>query len=258
METLTLITGASTGIGEQLAHLCAENGRGLVLLARNQDKLEALAKTLQERHGVRVETVVQDLSEPNAAARTNREHEERGLEIGTLINNAGFGSLGAFHETDIEMQLSMVRLNVEALTELTHRFLPPMIARGRGQILNVASTAALQPGPYMAVYYATKAYVLAFSEAVTEELRGTGVTVTALCPGPTRTEFQARANMGDSPLARFGLLDARPVAELGYRAMERGRAVAIPGLLNKMLALSVRVSPRAAVRRVVRHLNLSH
>ncbi len=169
-----------------------------MLLARSQDKLEALGKTLQDRNSVRVEIVARDLAAPNAVEGTRSEVEGRGLEIGTLINNAGFGNLGGFHETALELQLSMLRLNIEALTELTHRFLPPMIARGRGQILNVASTAALQPGPFMAVYYATKAYVLSFSEAIAEELRGTGVTVTALCPGPTRTEFQARANMGGS------------------------------------------------------------
>ena len=215
MDRFTLITGASTGIGEALAHISAENGRDLVLLARSQDKLETLEKKLEDDHGIRVEIVVQDLAIGNAAERTGSELERRGIEIGTLVNNAGFGNLGAFHETDLDMQLSMLRLNIEVLTELTHRFLPPMIARGRGQILNVASTAALQPGPFMAVYYATKAYVLSFSEAITEELRGTGVTVTALCPGPTRTEFQARANMGSSRLARYGLQDARPVAELG-------------------------------------------
>ncbi len=258
MESFTLITGASTGIGKALAHISAENGRDLVLLARSQDKLETLGKTLQDDHGVRVEIVVQDLATGDAAERTRSELEGRGLEIGTLVNNAGFGNLGAFHETDLDLQLSMLRLNIEALTELTHRFLPLMIARGHGQILNVASTAALQPGPFMAVYYATKAYVLSFSEALTEELRGTGVTVTALCPGPTRTEFQTRAKMGSSRVARYGLQDARPVAELGYRAMERGQAVAIPGLLNRLMALSVRLSPRAAVRRVVRHLNLAH
>lgn len=258
MDKFTLITGASTGIGKALAHISAENGRDLVLLARSQDKLETLGKTLQDEHGVRVEILVQDLAASKGAQRARSEIEGRGLEIGTLINNAGFGNLGAFHETELDMQLSMLCLNIEALTELTHRFLPPMIARGSGQILNVASTAALQPGPFMAVYYATKAYVLSFSEAVTEELRGTGVTVTALCPGPTRTAFQARANMGGSRLARFGLQDARPVAEIGYRAMERGQAVAIPGSLNRLMALSVRFSPRAAVRRVVRHLNLAH
>ncbi len=258
MGRFTLITGASTGIGKALAHISAENGRDLVLLARSPDKLETLGKTLHDEHGVSVEIVVQDLATGNAVETTRRKLEERGLEIGTLVNNAGFGNLAAFHETDLDMQLSMLRLNIEAVTELTHRLLPPMIARGRGQILNVASTAALQPGPFMAVYYATKAYVLSFSEAITEELRGTGVTVTALCPGPTRTEFQARANMGGSRLARFGLQDARPVAAIGYRAMERGQAVAIPGLLNRLLALTVRVSPRAAVRRIVRHLNLAH
>jgi hypothetical protein len=180
---------------------------------------------------------------------------ERQIEIETLINNAGFGSLGRFHETPLDRQLAMLRLNVSALTDLTHRFLPAMIARGRGRILNVASTAGLQPGPWMAVYYASKAYVVSFTEALAEELRGTGVTATALLPGPTATEFQARADMAGSGLVRLGMADARSVAEAGYRGMEAGRVMVIPGIANRVLSLAVRFSPRWAVRRVVSGLN---
>jgi short-subunit dehydrogenase len=152
----------------------------------------------------------------------------------------------------------MVQLNITALTHLTRLFLPNMVEKGRGRILNVASTASFQPGPFMAVYYATKAYVLSFSEALTEELRGTGVTVTALCPGVTATEFQARAKTADSGLIRLGMQDAGFVAKVGYRAMVKGKAVAVPGLVNRFLVLVVRLSPRFAVRRVVRHLNLGN
>lgn len=255
---MTLVTGASTGIGRELAKLSAERGRGVVLLARSEDKLAALGKELQASHGVHVETLVQDLSVPGAVEATFDAIRAKGIEVDRLINNAGFGSLGAFHEAELETELEMLRLNVVALTELTHRFLGPMIARGRGRVLNVASTAAFQPGPFMAVYYASKAYVLSFSEAVAEELRGTGVTVTALCPGPTRTEFQARAHMESSALLRLGMQDARSVATVGFRAMEKGKVVAIPGLTNRLAAWSVRFSPRAAVRRVVRRLNLGN
>ena len=256
MSTFTLVTGASTGIGRELAKLCAADKRNVVLVARSEDKLEALAETLRSDHGVDVEVLVRDLQDPEAAEKTHLEVRSRGLEIDTLINNAGFGYLGPFHEAEPSNQLDMIHLNVTALTHLTRLFLPELVARKRGQILNIASTASFQPGPFMAVYYATKAYVLSFSEALSEELRGTGVTVTALCPGVTDTGFQARAQSADSRLIRLGMQDARFVAEVGYRAMVRGKAVAIPGLANRFLALVVRLSPRSAVRRVVRRLNL--
>jgi short-subunit dehydrogenase len=256
MATFTLITGASTGIGRELAELCAADRRNVVLLARSEDKLQSLADALRERYAVDVEVLVQDLEKPEAPETTRAELSSRGVEIDALINNAGFGYLGPFHEADPDNQLGMLQLNVTALTQLTRLFLPDFVARGRGQILNIASMASFQPGPFMAVYYATKAYVLSFSEALSEELRGTGVTVTALCPGVTATGFQARARTADSNLIRFGTQDARGVARVGYRAMVRGKAVAIPGLANRFLALVVRLSPRAAVRRVVRRLNL--
>jgi len=257
--TFTLITGASSGIGRELARVCAREGRNLFLVARTETALEAIASEL--RHGdapVRVESLPIDLSDDGAPAQVAEEADARGLEIDTVINNAGFGQLGPFHEMELDDALSMLRLNVLTLTELTRRFLPDMLERGAGRVLNVASTAAFQPGPFMALYYASKAYVLSFSEALSEETRGTGVTVTALCPGTTKTGFQERAKLDGSGLVRLGLADARSVAEVGYRAMMAGRVVVVPGLVNKLLAGLVRLSPRSAVRRVVRVLNLGH
>jgi hypothetical protein len=250
-----LITGASAGIGLELARIAAGKGRNLILVARSKDRLAELARSLAAEHRIEAEVVPLDLALPDAPAILFQEISSRGIDVGVLVNNAGFGSVGLFHEIPLERQLEMLRLNVCALTHLTHLFLPAMVRKGEGRVLNVASTAGLQPGPLMAVYYATKAYVLSFSEALTEELRGTGVTVTALLPGPTRTEFQRRAGMEGSGLTRLGMADARSVAELGYRAMEAGRAVAIPGLANRLLALTVRLSPRALVRKIVKRLN---
>ena len=190
-----------------------------------------------------------------APARLHREALARKLEIDELINNAGFGSLGAFHEVSLEEQLDLLTLNVVALTHLSRLFLPAMVEAGRGRILNVASTAAFQPGPLMAVYYASKAYVLSLSEALAEELRGTEVTVTALCPGVTRTEFHSKARMQGSGLTRMGMANARTVAEVGFQAMVAGRALAVPGFLNRLLLFAVRLGPRFLVRRIVRELN---
>jgi len=256
MSTYTLVTGASSGIGRELAKICAADKRNLVLLARREAELTALADSLTSEHGVKAEVLVQDLGKADAAAETRDEISSRGLEIDTLINNAGFGFLGTFRDADPENQLDMLRVNIGALTHLTRLFLPPMVERGHGRILNLASMASFQPGPFMAVYYATKAYVLSFSEALSEELRGTGVTVTAVCPGVTATGFQERAQAADSRLIRLGTQDAGFVANAGYRAMVRGKAVAIPGAMNRLLSLVVRLSPRFAVRRVVRYLNL--
>lgn len=248
-----LITGASAGIGRELALLFARDGHDVILVARSEGKLLALAEELRQLHGVQASVIAEDLSLPGAAERVVQATE--GTTVDFLVNNAGFGVYGAFIDTDGARELEMIRLNVIALTELTKLYLPGMAERGDGRVLNVASTAAFQPGPGMAVYFATKAYVLSFSEAVAEEMRGTGVTVTALCPGATHTEFAAGARMEKSNLFQQpGIMDAATVAQEGYEAMMRGTVVAITGARNKVLAQSVRFVPRAVIRRLTRKL----
>jgi short-subunit dehydrogenase len=248
---VALVTGASSGLGLELATIAARDGHDLVLVARRRDRLESIAKGLREEFGAAVTIIVRDLAESEAARVVAQEVEARGLSVELLVNNAGLGVHGPFAETPLDRELAMIRVNLVALTELTKRVLPEMIARGRGRILNVASTAAFQPGPLMAVYYATKAYVLSFSEAIASEVAGSGVTVTALCPGPTRTEFGKAAGMLETRLFRSPLVrDARSVAEAGYRGMKRGRRVVIPGIGNWILAEAVRFTPRRLVTAV--------
>jgi len=252
MENPTaLITGASTGIGKEIARLCAAGGANLVLVARRKERLEQIAKTLAEELHVDAKVIDADLSKESACQTIMDRLSQWNVEIDVLINNAGFGTNGAFTTQDESSQLDMIRVNVTSLVELTHKLLPGMRQRGRGRILNVASTAAFQPGPRMATYYATKAFVLSFSEALYEELRGSGVTVTCLCPGPTDTEFADRANMKGKPLFKMGTLSAQHVAKVGYRAMQRGKPLVVTGFFNKLLAFSVRFAPRWLVRRVV-------
>jgi len=251
---VALVTGASGGIGRALAEQFARAGTNLVLSARNGAALEALAADWRTRHGILVTVFPADLSRPGAAQALFEAVSAAGIRIDYLVNNAGVGTFGTFAESDLDAQLAMMRLNMEALTVLTHRFLPAIRAR-RGKILNVASTAAFQPGPYMAVYYATKAYVLLFSEALGAELSGTGVTVTALCPGPTASGFQDQAAMGDSALVKGKRLPAaEPVAAAGYRAMLAGRPVYIPGLVNRVLAFSVRLTPRGVITAISKRM----
>jgi len=197
-----LVTGASSGIGLELARLFAAGGYGLVLVARSGGKLEELANELRNRHGVDVRVMAIDLARPESSEELVRELEQAGVAVDVLVNNAGFATFGPFAETHLRAELEELQLNVVTLTHLTKKLLPGMLARRRGGVLNVASTAAFQPGPLMAVYYASKAYVLSFTEALAEELRGTGVTISALCPGPTVTGFQKRAAMEDSGLFR--------------------------------------------------------
>ncbi len=250
---LAVVTGATVGIGCELSRLLARDGHDLAVVARDEARLRQVAEELSGRHGVDVTWVVQDLSRPGAAAGLVTRLAERPVDV--LVNNAGFGTFGPFAETDLEASLRMIRLNVSALTELTGLLLPAMLERGAGRILNVASTAAFQPGPLMAVYYATKAYVLHFSEALAEELRGSPVTVTALCPGPTKTEFHKRADMEGSGLLRhLGVMDAASVAAAGYRGMLSGRRIVIPGVMNKAGPLALRIAPRRLTTRVVRRL----
>jgi short-subunit dehydrogenase len=250
-----LVTGASSGIGLELAKLFASDGYHVVLVARSVDALQALAKELEARTGAVATVLVRDLADPGAPPELLKRLEADGIDVDVLVNNAGYGTYGRFAETDTVKELGMIQLNVTALTHLTKLFLGGMLRRRRGAILNVASTAAFQPGPLMAVYYATKAYVLSFSEALANELQGTGVTVTTLCPGPTLTGFQSVARMEGVRLVKSPLvLDAAAVARAGYEGMRRGKTIVIPGLGNKLLAQSIRFTPRALVTRIVRAL----
>jgi hypothetical protein len=249
-----LITGASFGIGMELARIFARDGYNLVLVARSADKLRQLASELEKAHGTRSLILATDLTAPGAAAYVLDQTTRADITVDVLVNNAGFGQFGFFAENDLEECLKQIQLNITTLTHLTRLYLPGMIERKTGRILNVASTAAFQPGPLMAVYYATKAYVLHFSEAIANELKGTGVTATCLCPGATATEFHKRANITDIQLLRFGAMDARAVAEDGYRGLLAGKPVVISGFKNWLLAQSVRFSPRQMVTAVARKL----
>lgn len=250
---VALVTGASGGIGLELARLCAKGGHDLVLVARSGGKLDEIAKYLSGMYQIRVEKLAVDLTDPDAAERIAGAVEELGLAVDVLVNNAGFGEWGLFGRADAARQLAMIQVNVTALTHLTRLVLPGMVHRRRGRILNVASTAGFAPGPLMAVYYATKAFVISFSEAIGDELEGTGITVTALCPGPTRTGFAERAGLSGSNLfSGPNVMEAAAVAEAGYRGMLRGRPIVIPGIANKLLIQSLRVSPRWLVARITR------
>jgi short-subunit dehydrogenase len=254
---LALVTGASGGIGEELARILARHGHDLVLVARSADKLAALAERLELDHGIKVRAIAKDLARPEAAAELHEALAAEGLAVDVLVNNAGLGLLGKFAEMGIDDIVQMLRLDVEAPTLLTRLFLPSMLERGSGRILNLASTAAFQPGPLMAVYYATKAYVLSFSEALANEVAGTGVTVTALCPGPTETGFSSRAGSEQSRLFKGPTMDARTVAEAGYAGLMAGKPVVIPGLRNRLLAFGVRLAPRRVVTQIARRMQES-
>ncbi len=250
-----LITGASGGIGEELARRLAAAGTDVVLVARSAEKLAVLAADLVRAHGVQAHVLAQDLAAPAAADSIGRELAARGLTVDILINNAGFGTYGPFAETPADEEARMIQVNITALTLLTKQLLPRMLLRRHGRIMNVASTAAFQPGPLMAVYYASKAYVLSLSEALTNETAGTGVTVTCLCPGPTRTGFQDRARMRESKLfSTLTVASATDVARAGYEGMMAGRALVIPGVTNRIGVQLLRVAPRALVRRVIRSI----
>jgi short-subunit dehydrogenase len=255
MGPAALVTGASSGIGWELAKLFAEDRHDLVLVARRKKRLEELGRDLTAAFGVAVRVIAKDLSDPKAPVEIHQELSGAGVAIDSIVNNAGFGVYGLFAQTDLAKELAMIQVNAAAVTHLTKLFLPGMLERRSGRILNLASTAAFQPGPLMAVYYATKAYVLHFSEAIANELEGSGVTVTALCPGPTETEFQKDAGLEETRLFTGPLVtDARSVARAGYEGMKRGRRVVIPGLGNKLLAASVRLSPRRFVTAVARRI----
>jgi len=248
-----LITGASSGIGTELSRSYAKHGYSLILVARSADKLHTLAEELAKTYAVDARIFVSDLSKPESPQLVFDFCQQAGITVDVLVNNAGFADFGEFWQADWAKNAEMIDLNVKTLTHLTHLFLPGMVARKSGRVLNVASTAAFQPGPLMSVYYATKAYVLFFSEAIANELKGTGVTVTALCPGATASGFQAKAEMGDSKLVKGKQLPtSAEVAEFGYRAAEKGQVVAIHGFFNYIQSLVPRFLPRNLTTQVVR------
>jgi hypothetical protein len=248
-----LITGASSGIGAELARLCAAGGYDVVLVARQQAALDKLASALSREHGVSARALVADLAEPAAA----RAVFASAGAVDILINNAGFGLRGAYSETDWEAEARMIRVNVTALAHLTKLYLPGMIARRSGRILNVASTAAFVPGPFMAVYYASKAFALSFSLAVANEAEGTGVTVTALCPGPTRTNFFEAGGIGKTNLGKVPSMSAAEVARAGYDAMMEGKPEVIAGARNRWTIRGARFLPRPMLAKIARRLNSS-
>ena len=254
-DETVLITGASSGIGLELARCFAAEGCRLILLARSAPALETLAAELRQQYRIEARVLVADLALPETPRRIFDALTREGVAVDVLVNNAGFGAHGKFTELPLHRQLDMVQVNVTALTQLTGLFLPGMIGRRRGGVMNIASVAAFQSGPRMAVYYATKAFVLSFSEAVAVETRGMGVTVTAVCPGPTRTNFGKAANYRSTRTPVRGAMTAQAVAVHGHRAFRRGRFVVISGLPNRLLTVIVRLSPRFVVRRVVAWLN---
>jgi short-subunit dehydrogenase len=250
-----LVTGASSGLGLELARLFAGDGHDVVLVARRKPELEVLAARLVAERGVKAHVIPEDLSDAAAPVRLVAELGRRGLDIEFLVNNAGFGARGPFVELELKRQLDMIQVNIATLAHLTALLLPGMIARKSGRILNLGSTAGFQPGPGMAVYYATKAFVNSFTEALAFELRGTGVTATLSCPGATLTEFGAVADSGRSRLFKAGAMAAAPVAAAAYRAMMSGRTTIIHGARNKAVIQVQRLAPRAAVRAVAARLN---
>lgn len=250
-----LITGASSGIGYELAKLFARDRFNLVLVARSQDKLARVADELRQEFGVASKIITLDLALPTSPAEIFQTVQQEAIAIDVLVNNAGFATYGLFAETDLAAELQMLQVNIVALTHLTKLFVREMIERKAGKVLNVASTAAFQPGPLMAVYCASKAYVLSFSEALANELQGSGIAVTALCPGPTASGFQKRADMEKSKLvSNQKIMDAETVAQVGYRGLMQGQTVVIPGWKNQLLAASVRFMPRNAVTNIVRNM----
>jgi short-subunit dehydrogenase len=255
VSATALITGASSGIGRALARAFARDGYGLVLVARRGAVLEELAAELSRDHGVTVRVMAIDLGEPQAAMRLFADLQEAGVIVDVLVNNAGFGMQGAFAALPIDRQLQMIHLNVTALTALTRLLLPSMLERSRGGVLNIGSTAGFQPGPFMAVYYATKAYVISFTEALADELSGSGLRVSCLAPGPTATPFAAEAGAAESRLFQGDKMSVDDVARIGYEGWRDGKFLVIAGRRNWWRAAAVRILPRAYVRKIVRDLN---
>jgi short-subunit dehydrogenase len=255
MKNTALITGASNGIGLELAKIHASKGGDLVLVARNKSKLDEIKVTLERQFNIAVYTIVKDLSAINAAQEVYDETNKETIQIDYLINNAGFGDFGMFAETDWNKELQMINLNITSLTHFTKLYLKDMVKRRSGKIMNVASTAAFQSGPTMSVYCATKAYVLSFTEAISNEVNDKGITITALCPGATETGFQAAGGLEESKLFKNKKLpSAKEVAEYGYASMIKGKTVAIHGIMNYIMSNSIRFIPRSLVVKVSRKM----
>lgn len=256
MAGTALITGASSGIGKALAVEFAKHNHNLVLVARSKEKLEILKKELEKSYSITVTTITADLTTHSAPDAVYHEVEEQGIFIEYLVNNAGFGHFGEFADTEWHIEEEMIELNITALTHLTKHFLTDMQIKKGGKIMNVASTAAFQPGPLMSVYYATKAYVLSFSEAIAEELAHKGITVTALCPGPTESNFQKVANLEGSGLFKGRKIPtSEEVAAFGFEAMMQGKRVAIHGKQNWLMAAGTRLAPRKIVTSIVKKIS---
>jgi short-subunit dehydrogenase len=250
-----LVTGASGGIGVDLAECFARDGYDLILTARSEDALQAVATRLSNGFGVKATAIPNDLGAIGGGLRLAEEITKRGLTVDALVNNAGFGHAGALTAAPLGTSLGMIDLNVRALVELTHVYWDSMLKRGRGGVLNVASTAAFQPGPLMAIYYASKAFVLSFSEALWEEARGTGVHVSCLCPGPTASKFRERAGTGKTRLGKtIAVAPSMPVAQEGYEGFLRNRRVVVTGGRNKMMVGAVKMLPKGAVLSTVRRM----
>ncbi len=252
MRKTALITGASGGIGLELARCFARGGFDLVLTARDEIRLHQAADELSARFKINARIIAKDLSQPQAPHEIWKQLQEDHVHVDVLVNNAGFSTYGPFRETDLEIELQMMQVNIVALTHLSKLFLPAMIERKSGRILNVASTAAFAPGPLMAVYYASKAFVLSFSRALSNEVEGSGVRVCCLCPGMTTSGFQERAGMRDSLMMEAEMMDAATVARLGYRGLMRGQSVIIPGRRNRGFALLTRLLPAAKLAQIIR------
>lgn len=254
MKKTVLITGVSGGIGKELADLFARDSHNLVLVARNEAKLQEMAKEYKQKYGTHSIIIAKDVSATGMPQAVFAELQEKGIVVDYLINNAGFGLYGTFLETDLEQEVNMIDINIKALTVMTKLFLPDMVKRGHGGIMNVSSLVGFFPGPLMSVYYASKAYVLSFTEALENELRGTDVTVTALCPGVTATGFFNRSGMEEAPqMAKSGsVMTSSQVAKEGYHGFLKGDTLIIPGARNRLLAFMPRLLPRKWTTRLVR------
>ena len=255
MKNIVLITGASTGIGRELARIHAAKGGDLIIVARSADKLLELKSELEQQFSVQVKVIVKDLGHANAPQEIYKEIKDAGLSIAYLINNAGFGGLGKFHEQEAELQINMINLNILALTVLTRLFLPDFIKQNKGRILNVSSTASLMPGPLQAVYFATKAYVTSFSNALSGELHNTKVTITNLMPGATETEFGGRSGMDKTEMFKQ-TVSARSVAEAGYKGMLKGKLDVISGLTTsqKIMMSMLPLMPKKMILKQIRQM----